>query len=52
MAREIECSWAYVESLCYRLVVAEKEGGDWFSGVLKLGSSAALCKVQCTKTFE
>mmetsp|Transcript_421 Transcript_421/g.702 ORF Transcript_421/g.702 Transcript_421/m.702 type:complete len:423 (-) Transcript_421:192-1460(-) len=52
MARMVETTHAFLESLCYRIVIEEKEGGNWLEPLLKLGAEAALAKVQATRTFE
>jgi alkylation response protein AidB-like acyl-CoA dehydrogenase len=52
MAREVETTHAFLEGLAYRLVQAEKNDGDWFDLLLRIGAEAALAKVQATKTFE
>lgn len=52
MAREVESTHAFLESLAYRIVAVERAGGDWLQTILKLGAEAALAKVQATKCFE
>lgn len=52
MARQVEVTQAYIESLVWRVVVMERAGEDWFNGVLRAGAEAAIAKVQATKTFE
>lgn len=52
MAREVETTHAFIESLAYRLVTIESSGQDWAGMILKMGAEAALAKVQATRTFE
>lgn len=52
MAREIEVTHSFLESLLYRLVAVERKGEDWFDGILRIGAEAALAKVQATRCFE
>jgi len=52
MARQVEATQCYLESVAYRVVLLAKESDDWFSGLMKLGAEAALIKVQATKTFD
>jgi alkylation response protein AidB-like acyl-CoA dehydrogenase len=52
MAREVESTHAFLESLAFRIVAVERAGGDWLSTILRLGAEAALAKVQATKVFE
>lgn len=47
MARMIEATHAWLESVTYQLHTMQKMEGD-----LKLGGPTALLKVQCTKVFE
>ena len=47
MARVVEATHSWIETLLYNIHRMEKVEGD-----LKLGGMTALCKVQCTKTFE
>jgi len=47
MARMTEATHAWIEMLCYNMQKMQKLEAD-----LKLGGLTALCKVQCTKTFE
>ena len=43
---------SYIESLVFRLAIAESNDEDWFNQLLNAGAEAALAKVQATKTFE
>lgn len=52
MAWKIESTQAYIESLAFRGVAAEKNGEDWFDSILRTGAEASLCKVTATRTFE
>ena len=52
MMRHVEVTQSYIESLIYRLAIAESNNDDWFNQLLNAGAEAALCKVQATKTFE
>ena len=54
MARSVISTHHFLESLVYRMSQMEKNGDaeNWFDGILKLGSEAALLKVQATRTFE
>ena len=52
MARQVVTTHAYLEGLAYRLVAMERNNEDWFNGILRMGSEAALAKVQATNTFE
>jgi len=52
MARKVEVTHAFLESLAFRIVAQERAGEDWFDGILRLGAEAALAKVQATNTFE
>jgi len=53
MVRQVETTHALLESLCYRFSAVERKGEeDWFSALLRGGASAAIAKVQATKTFE
>lgn len=47
MARQVEASQSWLESIAYNMETMNKNEAD-----LKLGGMTALCKVQCTKTFE
>ncbi len=47
MARTVEATHTWIEHLLYNMQKMEKTEAD-----LKLGGLTALCKVQCTKTFE
>jgi len=52
MAREVESTHAFLESLTYRIVAVERAGEDWLTPLLRLGAEAALAKVQATRCFE
>jgi len=52
MAKDVEATHAFLEACIFRVVALEREGEDWFQGILRLGSTAALLKVQATNTFE
>ena len=52
MARMVQVTHAYLESLAYRIVAVEAAGEDWYESILSLGAEAALAKVQATKTFD
>lgn len=52
MAREVEVTHSFLEGLCYRIVAAQKDDGDWYDEILRLGAEAALAKVQATKCFD
>jgi len=47
MARQIEATHAWLETITYQLCTMEK-----MEAMLKLGGATALCKVQCTKVLE
>jgi len=47
MARQIEATHAWLETITYQLCTMEK-----MEAALKLGGATALCKVQCTKVLE
>lgn len=47
MARQIEATHAWIESVTYQLQTMHKMEAD-----LKMGGTTALLKVQCTKVFE
>lgn len=47
MARSVEATHCWIENLLFQMQKMEKVEAD-----LKLGGMTALCKVQCTKTFE
>mmetsp|Transcript_346 Transcript_346/g.798 ORF Transcript_346/g.798 Transcript_346/m.798 type:complete len:432 (-) Transcript_346:131-1426(-) len=51
MARQIEATHAYIESVAYRIVAQERRGDDWFQSLLSLSPDAAMVKVQATKTY-
>lgn len=52
MAREVETTHAFLESLAFRIVAVERAGEDWITPLLRLGAEAALAKVQATRCFE
>lgn len=55
MARMVESSQALVENLCYQMKMHNERtsGADGvFANDVRLGGPLALCKVQCTKTYE
>mmetsp|Transcript_5867 Transcript_5867/g.11189 ORF Transcript_5867/g.11189 Transcript_5867/m.11189 type:complete len:428 (+) Transcript_5867:41-1324(+) len=52
MAREISASQAYIDSIVYRVVQAEKAGMSIFEGVQRIGPEAMLLKVHASKVFE
>eukprot|EP00040_Diaphanoeca_grandis_P001429 m.18521 g.18521 ORF g.18521 m.18521 type:complete len:428 (-) comp12058_c0_seq1:256-1539(-) len=52
MARRVESTHAFLESLAYRAVAMDRDGGDWIGSILRYGAEAALAKVQATDTFE
>ncbi len=52
MARKVETTHAFLESLAYRIVAEEAASGNWLEPLLRLGAEAALAKVQATRTFE
>jgi len=52
MAKDVESVHAYLESLAFRGVVAERSGDDWFESILRTGAEAGLAKVLATRNFE
>ncbi len=47
MARQIEATQAWIESLAYQMLKMPKHIQD-----ARLGGAFALCKLQCSRTFE
>ena len=52
MAKSVESTHAWIESLAGRVAEMERRGEDWFEAMLRLGAEAALVKVQASETFE
>mmetsp|Transcript_12888 Transcript_12888/g.41151 ORF Transcript_12888/g.41151 Transcript_12888/m.41151 type:complete len:422 (-) Transcript_12888:148-1413(-) len=52
MAKRVETTHAFIESLAFRIVAQERRGDDWFDSILRIGAEAGLAKVAATDTFE
>ena len=52
MIKMVESTHAWIESLAYRGVLAEKEGRDPFEMMMTMGAEAGFVKIHATETFE